>query len=83
MNKALGILMLLIGFKITSVCACSPIIYVDTTIMTVEGEEFDYDPKYNYDLLFSKVEYPEYYQEAVNNQIIVEYPIYESFTFYR
>ncbi len=77
----LGILILLTKVNVTSVCACSPVIYRDTTIITVDGEDFDNSPEYNYDLLFNKKEYPEYYQEAVNNQFMVEHPSYESFTF--
>lgn len=77
----LGILILLTRVNVTSVCACSPVIYRDTTIITVDGDEFDSSPEYNYDLLFNKVDYPGYYQEAVNNQFMVDHLSYESFTF--
>jgi len=74
-------LILLTGVNVISVCACSPVIYTDTTVITIEGEEFDNSPDYNYDLLFNKNSYSEYYQETVNNQFIIDHPNYESFTF--
>ncbi len=77
----LWILIFLTGINVTGVCACSPVIYTDTTIITIDGEEFDNSPKYNYDLLFNKDDYPEYYQLEVNEQYMVDYLNYESFTF--
>ena len=75
------ILIFLTRVNITNVCACSPVIYYDTTIITVDQDEFDDSPEYNYDLLFHKVDYPEYFQETVNNRFIATHPNYESFTF--
>lgn len=74
----LGIFILLTSVNVTNVCACSPVIYYDTTLITVDGEDFDNSPEYNYDLLFNKVDYPVYYQEDLNNQFKVDHPSYES-----
>ncbi|QMS84260.1 hypothetical protein [Candidatus Xianfuyuplasma coldseepsis] len=76
-----GIFMVLTRVDLTNVCACSPVIYRDTTLITVDGDEFDNSPEYFYDLLFNKVDYPGYYQETVNNQFIMEHPSYETFAF--
>lgn len=75
------ILMFLFITNVTIVSGCSPVIYYDTTIITVHGDEFDTEPEYNYDLLFNKEEYPQYYHNTVNDLFIASYINYDSFTF--